>query len=186
MNITESDRFALPEGAWRIDATHTNAGFSIRHAMVNTFRSKFDEVGGTLRTDEQGAPTLTGTVQVASLALTDPDFKAHLMSDDFFDAERFPTITFTSKTVDRTDGELTVVGDLTLKGRTHRVEGRGEIHDGAVDLYGNERFGITIEATIDRTAYGLDWNAPLPRGGFALSNKVKLVLDMAFVRSDPS
>lgn len=174
---------AVPTGAWTLDATHSNAGFSIKHAVVNTFRSEFKDVAATLEADADGTVTLTGVVQVASIDIDDPAFKAHVMADDFFAAERFPTITFTSKSFSRTGGEVAIAGDLTIKGSTQRVEGRGELADGAEDLYGNARLGVTVETTIDRTAFGLDWNAPLPKGGFALSNDVKLTLDLAFVKA---
>lgn len=173
----------VPVGSWHLDPVHSSAGFSIKHAVVNTFRSEFKEITATLVADEDGTSTLTGVVQVASVLVDDADLKAHLMAPEFFAAEEFPTITFVSDSFARRSGEIVVAGDLTLKGVTQRVEGSGEIADGAVDLYGNTRLGITIETKIDRTAFGLNWNAPLPKGGFALSDQVKLVLDLAFVRA---
>jgi len=171
-------------GTWQLDATHSTAGFAIKHAVVNTFRSGFKDVAATLAVDEDGSATLTGTVQVASIDLDDPNFKGHLMSADFFAADEHPTITFSSRSFTKTSpSEVAVVGDLTIKGSTQRVEGRGEIADGVEDLYGNTRLGISVETKIDRTAFGLDWNAPLPKGGLALANEVKLTLDLAFVRA---
>lgn len=173
----------VPTGTWQLDATHSNAGFAIKHAVVNTFRSEFKDVAATLVADEDGTATLTGTVQVASIDLDDPNFKGHLMASDFFSADEFPTITFTSDSFAKSGSEIAIVGDLTIKGSTQRVEGRGEIADGVEDLYGNTRLGISVETKIDRTAFGLDWNAPLPKGGFALANEVKLTLDLAFVKA---
>ncbi len=173
---------AVPTGTWRLDPTHSNAGFAIKHAVVNTFRSEFKDIAATLVAEEDGTTTLTGTVQVASIDIDDPQFKGHLMADDFFAAEEFPTISFTSRSFTKSDSDVVVAGDLSIKGSTQRVEGRGELADGAEDLYGNTRLGISVETRIDRTAFGLDWNAPLPRGGFALANEVKLTLDLAFVR----
>ncbi len=174
---------AVPTGTWQLDPTHSSAGFAIKHAVVNTFRSEFKDIDATLLADEDGTTTLTGTVQVASIDIDDPQFKGHLMADDFFAAEQFPTITFTSQSFTRTDGDVVVTGDLSIKGSTQRVEGRGQLADGAEDLYGNTRLGISVETRIDRTAFGLNWNAPLPRGGFALANEVKLTLDLAFVKA---
>lgn len=174
---------AVPAGTWQLDATHSNAGFAIKHAVVNTFRSEFKDVAATLVAGDDGTVTLTGVVQVESIDIDDPAFKAHLMAPDFFSSAEFPTITFTSDSFTKAGGEIAIVGDLTLKGRTLRVEGRGEMADGVEDLYGNSRLGITVETRIDRTAFGLDWNAPLPKGGFALSNQVKLTLDLAFVKA---
>lgn len=173
----------VPAGTWQLDAVHSNAGFAIKHAVVNTFRSEFKDVAATLVANEDGTTTLTGVVQVASIDIDDPSFKGHLMADDFFDAGNHPAITFTSDSFSKSGDDIAIVGDLTIKGQTQRVEGRGHLADGAEDMYGNVRLGITVETKIDRTAFGLDWNAPLPRGGFALANDVKLTLDLAFVKA---
>ncbi len=182
MSTTAPDTSVLT-GTWQLDATHSNAGFAVKHAVVNTFRSEFKDVAATLVANEDGSATLTGTVQVASIDLDDPNFKGHLMSADFFAADEHPTITFTSSSFAKSGSEVAVVGDLTIKGSTQRVEGRGEIADGVEDMYGNTRLGISVETKIDRTAFGLDWNAPLPKGGLALANEVKLTLDLAFVKA---
>ncbi len=182
MSTTAPDTSVLT-GTWQLDATHSNAGFAVKHAVVNTFRSEFKDVAATLVANEDGSATLTGTVQVASIDLDDPNFKGHLMAADFFSADEYPTITFTSDSFTKTGSEVAIVGDLTIKGSTQRVEGRGEIADGVEDLYGNTRLGISVETKIDRTAFGLDWNAPLPKGGFALANEVKLTLELAFVKA---
>ncbi len=174
---------AVPTGTWQLDAVHSSAGFSIRHAVVNTFRSHFKEVAATLVARDDGSVTLTGTVQVDSIDIDDPNFKGHLMAPDFFAADEFPTITFTSSSFTRAGGEAIVAGDLTIKGSTQRVEGRGEIAEPTEDLYGNTRVGVSVETKFDRTVFGVSWNAPLPRGGFALSNEVKLTLDLAFIKA---
>jgi len=182
MSTTTPDT-AVATGTWQLDATHSNAGFAVKHAVVNTFRSEFKDVAATLVVEEDGSTTLTGTVQVASIDLDDPNFRGHLMSPEFFAADEHPTIAFTSSSFTKTGGDVAVVGDLTIKGSTQRVEGRGEIADGVEDMYGNTRLGISVETKIDRTAFGLDWNAPLPKGGLALANEVKLTLDLAFVKA---
>ena len=113
----------------------------------------------------------------------DPNFHAHLQSPDFFDTERHPEITFDSTSF-RIDGdELIVAGDLTIKGETRQVEGRGELTPVHEDLHGNERIGVQLEAAIDRSHFGVSWNAPLPKGGLALANETKLVVDLFFVKS---
>lgn len=173
----------LPNGTWQLDPIHSHATFAIRHAVVNTFRGEFKHLAATLEAGDDGTASLTGTVRVDSIDVNDPALKDHLMAADFFAADAFPTITFASDTFRRTDGEVVIAGALTMKGATHRVEGKGDMADGAVDLYGNTRLGITVETSIDRTAFGIDWNAPLPKGGFALSKEVKLTLDLAFVQA---
>jgi polyisoprenoid-binding protein YceI len=171
----------LPAATWNVDAVHSTVGFAVKY-MVATFRTDFSAYTATLDTtgDE---PRLSGSVDPTSIVIKDPNFHAHLQSPDFFDSERHPAITFESTSF-RTDGdELIVAGDLTIKGETRRVEGRGELTPVHEDLRGNERVGVHLEAVIDRSHFGVSWNAPLPKGGLALANETKLLVDLFFVKS---
>lgn len=181
MSTTTLDT-AVPAGTWQLDTVHSSASFAIKY-MVATFKSEFKDVSATLEANPDGSATLTGTVQVGSIDIDDPAFKGHLMAPDFFAADEHPTVTFRSSSLTKEGGQVSIAGDLTIKGQTQRVEGRGEIAEPTEDFMGNTRLGITVETKIDRTAFGLDWNAPLPKGGFALANEVKLVLDLAFVKA---
>ena len=179
--MTTALQTALPTGTWGTDKTHSTASFAIKY-MVSTFRSEFTDVDVQLDTtgDE---PKLTGSVAPDSIQVMDENFHAHLQSGEFFDTENHPAITFES-TDFRTDGdELVVDGNLTIKGETRAVEGRGTITPVHVGLSGQERIGIQLEASIDRSHFGVSWNAPLPKGGLALANETKLVVDLFFVRS---
>jgi polyisoprenoid-binding protein YceI len=148
---------------------------------VGRFRGQFGDYDVTLRSNN-GALELEGRVNIASLEIKDENLYPHLLSPDFFDAERHPELTFKSVTV-RQDGEqLVVEGDLTIKGVTQRVEGRGTLTGPTTDIGGNERIGIDLETTVDRTAYGLDWNAPLPNGGLVVANEVKLEIALELAR----
>ena len=171
----------LPAATWGLDATHSTASFSIKY-MVSTFRAGFEKVDAQL--DSTGAqPRLTGSVDPTSIAVKDENFHAHLQSPDFFDSERHPAISFESTSF-RVDGdELVVDGNLTIKGETRPVEGRGEVTPVDEDPWGNQRVGIHLEAVVDRTHFGLNWNNPLPKGGLALANETKLVVDLALVQS---
>ena len=171
----------LPAAVWNIDTIHSTVSFAVKY-MVSTFRSEFDRYEATLDTtgDE---PVLKGSVAPDSITVKDPNFHAHLQSPDFFDTERHPAITFESTSF-RLDGdELVVDGDLTIKGETRQVEGCGELPPVHEDLHGNERIGVRLEAAIDRSHFGVSWNAPLPKGGLALANETKLVVDLFFVKS---
>jgi len=171
----------LPAATWGLDTTHSTASFAIKY-MVSTFRTEFERYEATLDTtgDE---PRLYGSVAPESIVIKEPNFHAHLQSPDFFDTERHPAITFESTSF-RVDGdELVVAGDLTIKGETRRIEGRGELTPLHEDLHGNERVGVALEAAIDRSHFGVNWNAPLPKGGLALANETKLVVDLFLVRS---
>jgi polyisoprenoid-binding protein YceI len=176
---TEAATPVLPAGTYRLDKVHSSAGFAVKHMVVATFRGSFDDFDATLVVDEQGTARLTGVVQAASLEVKDENLKGHLGAPDFFDLERYPEIRFES-TGFRLDGaeSVTVDGDLTIKDQTHRVEGRGTIAGPAVDLGDNTKVGLTLETVVDRTRYGLNWNAPLPKGGVALANDVKLTVEL--------
>ena len=115
--------------------------------------------------------------------MKDENFHAHLQSPDFFDSERHPEITFES-TGWRVDGdELVVDGDLTIKGDTRPVTGARQLVAPHEDPWGNTRLGVTLEASVDRSHFGITWNNPLPKGGLALANDVKLHVDLQLVKA---
>jgi polyisoprenoid-binding protein YceI len=105
----------------------------------------------------------------------EPNLAAHLQAPDFFDAERHPEIKFESKKIDREGDRLTIDGEITIKGHTEPIEIVGVITEPIEDPYGGERFGLQLEAKIDRTKFGVSWNNPLPSGEAALSNEVTLI-----------
>jgi polyisoprenoid-binding protein YceI len=170
----------LPVATWSVDPIHSSVGFAMKY-MVSTFRTGFERFDATLDTTGD-QPRLTGSVAAESIVVKDENFHAHLQSPEFFDSERYPEIRFES-TAWRTDGDQLIVdGDLTIKGETRPVEARGEITPVHEDPYGNERVGIHLEAVVDRTHFGLNWNNQLPKGGLALANDVRLVVDLFLVR----
>ncbi len=169
----------LPAATWGVDPVHSTAGFSIKY-MVSTFRAGFERFDVTLDTTGD-QPRLSGSVDPTSIAVRDENFHAHLQSPEFFDTERHPAITFES-TAWRVEGdELVVEGDLTIKGDTRPVEARGTFTAPHEDPWGNTRLGVTLEAVIDRSHFGLTWNNPLPKGGLALANDVRLIADLQLV-----
>jgi polyisoprenoid-binding protein YceI len=174
---------SLATGNWKIDTVHSHVGFAVKHMVVSTFRGRFEEYDGSLTVGEDGAPLLQGSVRVDSLVVKDENLAAHLSSPDFFDSERYPQIRFASNEMNVSDGgELEVEGELTIKDRTHRVTARGSITDPHVDIAGNDKIGVELEAIVDRREFGLEWNAPRPQGGFALDNDVKLQVSLELVR----
>jgi polyisoprenoid-binding protein YceI len=168
----------LPAGTWKSDPTHSSASFAVKHMVVATFRGRFEDLDATLTVGEDGAAKLTGSVDASSIVVKDENLQAHLGSPDFFDTERYPKVSFTSTAVRRDGDELVLDGDLTIKDQTHPLEARGTITDPHETLGGAIKIGVTLEAVIDRTKYGLNWNAPLPKGGFALSDEVKLTVEL--------
>jgi polyisoprenoid-binding protein YceI len=169
-----------PAQTWQLDPIHSSAAFEVRHSGVSIFRGGFGKVDATLSFDD-GVPALTGAVDVASISVPDENLTAHLLAPDFFDAERYPEITFVSAAAQpNDDGSVAIEGDLTIKGRTERVKAQGSIAHVDADISGGERYGVSIETTIDRRAFGVDWNSELPGGGLYLENDVKLVVNLEF------
>jgi polyisoprenoid-binding protein YceI len=168
---------ALPTGTWNADPVHSDLGFAIDY-MAGTFRGSFSTFGA-----EVADGRLTGWADVASVQVKDPSLEAHLQSPEFFDAERHPRLTFASRRIERSGDEVTIEGEITIKGHTEPVELHGTLTEPAGDPFGNERFGLRLSTTVDRTAFGLTWNAPLPTGEPALANEVTLVADLQLVKA---
>src|SRR3954452_20459900 len=167
---------AVPTGTWSADTVHSTVGFAVP-LMAGTFQGTFSDFDARL---SDGA--LLGTANVASVEVKDPNLAAQLQGPDFFDAERFSQLSFKSNEISRSGDELTMAGELTLKGHTEPVEISGHINDPAPDPYGGERLGLRFEAKVDRTEFGLNWNNPLPSGDPALGNEVTITVDLQLVK----
>jgi polyisoprenoid-binding protein YceI len=131
----------------------------------------------------ENSAELVGTVDAGSIVVKDENLQGHLGSPDFFDLERYPEITFRSTSIRRDGDEVVVDGELTIKGNTRSVEARGTIEGPAVTLGDVTKLGLTLETIVDRSEFGLNWNAPLPKGGFAVANDVKLTVELELVQS---
>jgi polyisoprenoid-binding protein YceI len=171
----------LPAATWTLDKTHSTVGFALKY-MVSTFRTGFERFDVTLDTTGE-EPRVSGSVDPTSIGVRDENFHAHLQSPEFFDSERHPAITFESTSWQLDGDQLVVAGNLTIKGDTRPVEARGELTPPFEDPFGGTRLGVTLEAQVDRTHFGLTWNNPLPKGGLALANDVRLHVDLQLVRS---
>jgi polyisoprenoid-binding protein YceI len=173
----------IPTGVWKSDPVHSSIGFSVKHMVVATFRGAFTDFDVTL-SNEDGEPRLYGAARVESVDVRDENLKGHLLAPEFFDTERTPEITFTSTGV-RVDGdELVVDGELTIKNTTKSVEARGTIFGPVEHPVGGERVGIDLSTTVDRTDFGLDWNAPLPKGGVMVENAVTLTVHLELAKEE--
>jgi polyisoprenoid-binding protein YceI len=167
---------ALPTGVWSADTVHSTVGFAVPY-LAGTFQGTFLDFDARLSDG-----VLRGTAEVASVQVKDPNLEAHLQSPDFFDAERFPQLSFEAREIGRSGDELTIAGEVTLKGHTEAVEIKGHVNDPAPDPYGGERFGLQLETTVDRTRFGISWNNPLPSGDPALANEVTIIVDLQLAR----
>ncbi len=164
----------LPQGDWKSDPVHSSVGFSVKHMGAGTFRGSFDDYSVSLATGDDGELRLTGSAAVQSVDVKDENLKAHLLSAEFFDAERNPEITFVARDVHEAGEGLVVEGALTVKGITKGVEARGSVSGPVEGPDGRNRIGIDLETVVDRHEFGLDWNADLPDGTKVLGDEVRL------------
>jgi polyisoprenoid-binding protein YceI len=183
MSVIESTKQFAPAGSWSADPVHSNVSFEIVYSGVNDFRGSFSDFSASLQGGER--PTLEGTAKVASVDIKDEQLNGHLQTPDFFDSQRFPEIAFKATELRRLeDNRVQGKGELTLKGATLPVELEGVISAPATDPFGRERIGLKLETSIDRTQYGISWNAPNQSGGDYLANNVKLLAELAFVKAE--
>jgi len=168
---------SLPlEGTYKGDPVHSSFGFAVRHMGVQTFRGTFSEVDVTLHDG-----TLEGRAKVDSISIRQPeDFRNHVLSDEFFAADKHPEVIFRSTSLDLGgDGVATVRGELTIKGITNEVVATGTWTPPTQAPWGETQIaGLELSADIDRTQFGMAWNAPLPKGGNILAEKVTLTIHL--------
>jgi polyisoprenoid-binding protein YceI len=174
--ITETEQ-PIPTGTWTLDKVHSQVGFAVKHAGISLFKGRLDAFDARLSNG-----TLTGTADVASIKVEDENLNAHLLSPDFFDAARFPQVSFTSTDLRREGDTLVVEGELEIRGTRKPVRLTGTI-SGPIELPNGARLGVNLETVIDRTNFGLNWNMELPGGGVALENEVTLTADLELVNA---
>ena len=170
---------------WIIDSAHTNVEFSVRHLMIATVKGRFSEVRGSVTSDDsdpaRGAVDIT--IGVGSIDTREPKRDEHLRSADFFEAEKFPTLTFRSTRIEGVKGdEFKLVGDLTIRGVTREVVLDVESNGRATDPWGNQKAGFTATTRIKRGDYGLTWNAALETGGVVVGDEVKITIDAELLK----
>src|SRR3954465_11726714 len=165
-------------GTYTADPIHSSFGFAVKHQGVSVFRGTLSEVDATL-----AGGRLEGTAKVESISIRTPEqFRAHVLSAEFFDAENHPEVKFTSDDGGRGEaGTAKVDGGLTIKGITRPITAAGTWIAPDADAFGNTRGHLNLEAVIDRTEFDMNWNAPLPSGGKALANEVTLSVELSLV-----
>jgi len=172
---------------WNIDPAHSVAEFKVKHMMISNVKGQFTGVTGVLSLDEADVTNshVEVSVDAASISTGDAQRDAHLKSAEFFDAEKFPTLSFKSnRVVQKGDEELTVSGDLTIHGVTRNVEFRVEGPTAAAkDPWGNTRVGVSAATKINRKDFGLTWSATLETGGVLVGDEVTITLEVQFVKA---
>ena len=173
-------------GTYTIDGAHSRIGFVARHAMVTKVRGSFNDFEGslTLNAADPAASSAEISIDVASIDTRNEQRDGHLRTNDFFDAPAFPKITFKSTAVKQIDDEnFAVTGDLTIKGTTKSVTIDFEFAGVATDPYGNVRAGFEGKSTLNRSDYGVAFNAALETGGVLVSEKITLELEVSAIKS---
>ena len=170
---------------WLIDGSHSNAHFTVKHMMITNVRGEFTKLEGKVSYDpaKPEATQVEASIDVASISTREEKRDGHLKSPDFFDAEKFPKITFKSKSAKAKGSDLAVTGDLSIHGVTKEVVLEIEEPSApSTDPFGNVRVGATATTKIKREDFGLTWNAALEAGGVLVGNEVKITIDISLIK----
>lgn len=184
--IATTKETVVPVGTWAIDRHHSRLGFSIRHLGVNNVRGRFNNFEGTLTVEDRLEDSVIDvTIMTASIDTGDSDRDKHLCSEDFFDAEHFPTIRFQSLTINpRNWGDMMIIGDLTMHGVSNQLELEGELYGRTHNEQGTEMIGLGLAGSLSRGDYGMKFNQLLGGGNLLVGDEVKLEIDIAATRLD--
>lgn len=176
---------ATGRAVWRLDPAHTLVEFSARHLMVATVKGRFTSVGGTVTLDPERPAEGSVAVEIDAASLTTGDDRrdGHLRSADFLDVEQYPTITFTSTTVEPAGGDrFKVHGDLTIRGVTRPVVLDAVYNGQTTNPWGKQIVGVSAETTINRTDWGANWNVALEAGGVLVGEQVRITIEAEAIR----
>ena len=182
MALTADSIPGYKTGTWIVDPAHSEMSFSVRHLMISKVRGTFDSFSATIETAENPLESkVAASAQVASINTNDDGRDTHLKSADFFDADTFPTLEFSSTGVSEGGNGVIVTGDLTLHGVTKSVTLDVDFGGFGTDPYGNYKLGLTANTEINREDFGLTWNAALEAGGVLVGEKVTITIDLQAV-----
>lgn len=180
---TQTIKQEIPSGTHTVDPVHSTIAFAVKHAGVSTFRGDFESYEARLNGGE--SPRLEGVVDVSSIRVADEQLKGHLLSPEFFDAGEHSKLSFESTEFKvAEDGAVEVRGALTIAGQSREVTASGRTAQVGSYLDGKPHIGLSLEASVDRRDFGLDWQAELPSGGEALDWQVEISVELQFVPED--
>lgn len=167
---------------WNLDPSHSELRFKVKHLGISTVSGSFEVINGSVTSTDESftSADISFTADAASISTNNTDRDNHLKSGDFFETEQYPQITFEAKGVDLTQDEIE--GTLTIKGKPLPIKLKVEFEGIAKDPWGNNKAGFSVEGKIKRSAWGLTWNATLETGGVLVSDEVKIVADVQFVK----
>jgi polyisoprenoid-binding protein YceI len=172
---------------WKIDPAHSQAHFKVKHMMISNVKGEFSALNGALTFDGENIAnsSVNATIDATTISTGDPQRDGHLKSADFFDTEKFPTLSFKSTKVSKKgEGEIAVAGDLTIHGITRNVTFEVEGPSApAKDPWGNTRVGLEATTKINRKDFGLTWNSALETGGILVGEDIAITLDVQFIKA---
>ena len=177
MSITAQQSTAVPTGSWNADRVHSSISFEVAYMGLQIFRGEVRDFDASLVDRE-----LSGSGRIASLVTKDENLQAHLLSPEFFDAERFPEVGFSGTAAETAGPDVAFDGEITIKGTARPATLAGVVVGPVEDPYGNERYSLQLETTIDRTEFGILWNAEMPNGTKALADDVTLRAELSLVK----
>ncbi|MDQ6844568.1 MAG: YceI family protein [Bacteroidota bacterium] len=170
---------------WLVDPTHSEVHFKIKHLVISTVTGSFKKFSGTLEADKGdfSDAKVNFTIDATSIDTNNEQRDGHLKSEEFFDAEKYPELKFVSTSVSKqSDDEFLLTGDLTIRDVTKPVELNVEYGGETKDLYGQNKIGFDVSGKINRQDYGLKWSAVTEAGGLVVSNDVKLLISVQFIK----
>lgn len=183
-NAAHAALATLTAGTWTVDVGHSAVAFSARHLMVAKVRGSFDEFAGTITVgDNPFESKVEAVVQIASINTKDEGRDGHLKGEDFFDAEKFPTMSLVSTGIEARGADFVLHTELTIKGITKSVDFDLEFDGVVADPWGNTKAGFTAETEINRKEFGLVWNVALETGGVVVGEKVRITLEIEALKS---
>jgi polyisoprenoid-binding protein YceI len=178
-STTETQTTGIPTGTWQADTVHSSVAFEVPYAVA-TFGGQVTEFDATLADGK-----LAGSARIESIQTKEENLQAHLLSPEFFDAERHPVVGFSGTLEQDGDGDdVQVDGEITIKGITQPAVLKGTIVGPTVDHFGATRVGLKLQTTVDRRKFDMNWNMPLPNGEPALANEVTLKADLTLVAQE--
>jgi polyisoprenoid-binding protein YceI len=175
--------------SWSFDPTHSSVGFTVRHMVISKVHGRFTRWGGSLALDASGhlPESIDVSVEIGSIDTQEAQRDGHLRSADFFDAEKFPAMTFKSTSVERTGADTARVhGDLTIRDVTRPVALEVELGGVGTDPWGGTRAGFSAKTSINRKDFGLGWNVALEAGGLLVGEKVDITIEIEAVKAKPT
>ena len=173
------------ETKWKVDPTHSEVGFKVKHMMITNVHGSFGAFDATAITegDDFRTSEFSFSADIDSITTGVDDRDAHLKSDDFFSAENYPKMNFKStKVTDKGDGELKITGEMSIRDVTKTVELDAEFGGIVVDPYGQTKAGLSVNGKIKRSDFGLTWNSITEAGSIVVSDEIKLNSELQFIK----